>query len=78
MAPTGAVAPRTTGSEKLWPTSSAWLAVAISGAWFTSNTRTCTVRVTVAWPSVALKLKVKARESALALSTTSAPGVHSK
>ena len=78
IAPTGADMPLTTGRLKRWPTSMAWLAVLISGGRLLSNTRTCTERVTVAVPSLALKLKVKARLSALALLTTSASGVHSK
>ena len=56
--PAAAVTPLTTGRLKLWPTSRAWLAALISGGRFTSSTRTCTERVTVAVPSVALKLKV--------------------
>ena len=56
-----------------------WLREVFPHLWVSLAAMACaTERVTVAWPSLALKLNVKARLLAVALLTTSASGVHSK
>ncbi len=67
----------TTSKPKSWPTSSAWLAAEIVGAWSTSCTRTWTVRSVVAVPSLAEKVKLYVWLDSTALSTVSEVGVHS-
>ena len=52
--------------------------VVIAGWRLTSNTRTCTVRTVVAWPSLAVKVKMNGVSVAVALLTMSWLGVHSK
>ena len=84
VAPSASVAempealPTPTDRLKLWPTLNAWLLTLSTAGRLTSSTRTCTLRVVVATPSLTEKFRVNAWLLAIALFTTFWAGVHSR